>query len=118
MIHAGSHERSIEALMGRLADVAAVDEYVWVEYVKQYPQAQDMLVELERMGPFPFTPIVASAEVSKKDVVRLNKSLVEMKKSKQGRQHLKKFGLDGFVKVDKDFYAPIEDMLNEIPDKK
>ncbi len=114
MIHAGSHERSIEALLGGLADVAAVDEYVWVEYVKKHPQARMKLVELERMGPFPFTPIVASAEVSKKNIVNLRKTLLGMNETEQGRGYLRKFGLDGFIQVDKDFFYPIEKMLKKV----
>lgn len=113
MVHSGSHERSIEALQGGLADVAAVDEYVWVEYLKKYPQAKNELVEIERMGPFPFTPIVAGSAVSKKKIITMNKILGSMKESEQGKKYLDSFGLDGFVQVSIDFFDPIEKMLNK-----
>lgn len=118
MIHSGSHEKSIEALLGGLADVAAVDEYVWVEYLKQHPQAGQELVEIERMGPFPFTPIVAGTAVSGKKLLALNAALTSMQASEKGRKYLSGFGLDGFMQVDKKFFAPIEDMLEVLSGSK
>jgi len=34
LLDAGNHEGSIEALLNGLADVAAVDEYIWLTYIK------------------------------------------------------------------------------------
>ncbi len=110
-IDAGSHENSIKALLGGLADVAAVDEYVWVEYVKEHPEAAQRLTELERMGPYPFTPIVAGPKVDAATLKKLQDALTGMK---AGSQIMLNLGLDGFTLEPVNFYEPIAKMLEAI----
>ena len=114
LINAGSHENSIESLLSGLADVAAVDEYVWVEYAKAHPEAADKLQVLESMGPYPFTPIVAGPGVDLADMKRLQDALTTMKAGTRGKAALGYLGLDGFVVEPVTFYAPIEKMLDAI----
>ncbi len=114
LLNAGNHEGSIEALLSGLADVAAVDEYIWLAYLKDYPQANHKLREIERMGPYPFTPIVASRGVSQQQVNKLMHALTNMHNDLQGKQILQQFNLDKFVNKNPDFYNPIRDMLNEV----
>ncbi len=114
LIDAGSHERSIEALLSGLADVAAVDEYVWVQYAKAHPDAVGKLQVLERMGPYPFTPIVAGTGVDPAAMKRLENALTGMKADGKGHVLLENLGLDGFVLEPARFYTPIEKMLNAI----
>lgn len=111
LINTGSHERSIEALLSGLADVAAVDEYIWVEYQRTHPKAANVLHELERMGPFPFTPIVAGPKVRQVDIEGLQNALTNLTETPDGRSLLDWFGLDGFVRKTPAFYDPIEKML-------
>lgn len=117
-IHTASHEKSIEALLGGLGDVAAVDEYVWVSFLRMHPQAADRLSELERMGPFPFTPIVAGVGVTEERRRRMTQALLSMDSDAQGRRLLAGFGLDGFVEVDVAFFEPIADMLKAVSGQK
>lgn len=114
LLNAGNHEGSIQALLSGLADVAAVDEYIWVAYLHDFPDAKNKLHEIERMGPYPFTPIVASQGVSKNDINKLTAALVKMKNDKKGRELLQKFNLDDFVKKDTEFYNPIRTMLSKV----
>jgi phosphonate transport system substrate-binding protein len=117
LVRAGTHERSIEALMGGLADVAAIDEYVWVEYVRANPVAGEVLREVERMGPFPFTPIVAGREVAAVDVERLTQALEGLTAEPEGRDVMAQFGLDGFVREPVEFYQPIATMLDSLAEQ-
>lgn len=114
LLHAGNHERSIEALMNGLADVAAIDEYVWVEYLKVHPAAATTLHEIARLGPFPFTPIVAGQAVSGERIAQLQQALLSLSSRPAGQQLLQSFGLDGFSKQTADFYLPIEKMLRQL----
>lgn len=114
MIDAGSHERSIEALLSGLADVAAVDEYVWVQYVRAHPGTAGKLHELERMGPYPFTPVVAGTGVDAATMKRLQDALTRMNADARGKVLLSDLGLDGFVQEPVNFYAPIARMLDVI----
>lgn len=113
-LHTGNHERSIVAVANGLADVAAVDEYVWVEYLRANPDIEQKVKIIERQGPFPFTPIVAGRGLDAGLVERLQRALVGLKQDRQGRKLLDEFGLDGFVTVSDDFYQPIEAMLRTL----
>ncbi|MDQ6997079.1 MAG: PhnD/SsuA/transferrin family substrate-binding protein [Mariprofundus sp.] len=114
LMHTGLHEYSLEALLAGQADVANIDEYVVDEYFKANPDMKDKLVILERLGPFPFTPIVAGKDVPESAVIRLQQALVSMHEDAQGATMLKQFGLDGFVVKPVSFYQPIVDMLNAV----
>ncbi len=109
-LHAGNHEKSIEALLNGLANVAAVDEYVWLEYLKKNPHAADEVHEIQRLGPYPFTPIVTGKATSQATLTKLQQALINMSSTIAGRKLLKKFSMDGFVIKDDSFYQPIADM--------
>ncbi len=110
-INAHNHVGSIEAVLGGLADVAAVDEYVLVEFQRKNPEAAKELQILEKLGPFPFTPIVAGNKVKQSILDKLQHTLLTMSTTRQGRDLLIRFGLDGFVAKDTSFFRPIEEML-------
>ena len=114
LINAHDHTGSIEALLGGLAQVAAVDEYIWVEYKRANPDAGKRLKEIARMGPFPFTPIVAGKGVNQEVVNNLQQALTDMVQDQEGKGILNDLHLNGFVVKSPSFYQPIEEMLNYI----
>ncbi len=114
LLNTGNHESSINALLNSLADVAAVDEYVWLTYLKKHPEANKAVHEIERMGPFPFTPIVAGNEISADNISKLSSTLLNMNDDAEGRKLLSEFYLDGFVEKEPAFYQPVKNMLEEV----
>ena len=114
LMHTGLHEYSLEALLSGQADVANIDEYVVVEYFKANPDAKDKFVILEKLGPFPFTPIVAGKAVPESTIKRMQQALVGMHTDEEGAVMLQQFGLDGFVVKPISFYQPVADMLKAI----
>ncbi len=106
-INTGLHEKSIEAVYRGVADVAAIDEYVWVEYTKKHPKFQKELHVIEKIGPYAFTPIVAGKEVSKETIKKIQEVLIGMNKEELAR-FKKDFNMDGFVLKDKSFYESIK----------
>jgi len=114
LLNTHNHENSITAVINKLADVTAVDEYVWHSYLKKHPEAGKLLHEIERMGPFPFTPIVAGNEVSADDIHKLSSTLLNMRDDAEGKKLLAEFHLDGFVEKTPAFYQPIKNMLKEV----
>jgi phosphonate transport system substrate-binding protein len=114
LLNAGNHEGSIQALLNGLADVAAIDEYVWLAYLKLHPENKNKLKELERMGPFPFTPIVSGKNLSKKNINNIALALTNMSNNAEGKKLLTAFYLDGFVIKKPAFYQPISDMLEKV----
>lgn len=114
LIKSGNHENSITALMNGMGDVASVDEYVWVEYVKRNPQVLAELQEIKRTGPYPFSPVVAANGVTKQKIRALREALADMKNTEEGKHILGNLGLDGFSNKPEFFFKPVKDMLNFI----
>ena len=112
MINSGSHENSIVALLNGLADVAAIDEYVWVEYTRKHRQALKKLHEIERTGPYPFTPLVAAKGIDKETMDKIRNALLNISHTQAGSEILSQLGLDGFVIKSEEFYKPVQDMLD------
>lgn len=109
-LHAGTHERSLEALYKGLANVGAIDEYIWFNYTKSKPEIAERLHVIDEIGPFPFTPIVAGSQVPKDVIKNIQDALVKL--DGEGLKTLdKNFGLDGFVIKDDSFYQPIKEMM-------
>jgi len=114
LINAGTHEGSIEAVLGGLADVANVDEYILDRYLQSHPAAKSQIIRLKQYGPFPFTPIVAGRDTPPAAITRLQQALVHMAEDSDGKQILDQMGLDGFVVKPVSFYRPIAAMLQAI----
>ena len=114
LLHTGDHERSIRAVIGGLADVAAVDEYVWEVYRRRWPEEAARVRVVQALGPFPFTPVVAGREVDGTTLRRLTRTLTGMGETPAGRRLLEQLYLDGFVERRPDFYRPLARMLEEL----
>jgi phosphonate transport system substrate-binding protein len=114
LLRAGNHEHSIEAVVNGLADVAAVDEFVWVEYVRSHPEARRQLRVIERYGPYPFTPLVAGRTLPPDALHSLQEALTGMAADPEGRKLLTELGLDGFVVRTAEFFEPIGRMLRSL----
>lgn len=112
-ILAGTHEKSIDSIYRGLADVGAIDEYVWVEYIKRKPHISEKLHVIQKTGPYPFTPIVAGKNVNKKDLVKIKNALISMNKEEL-MAFKKDFSMDGFVNKEADFYDPIKENMKYI----
>jgi phosphonate transport system substrate-binding protein len=114
LMHARNHEGSISAVLSGIADVAAIDEYIMDEYFKTHPDARKALREVERYGPFPFTPIVAGNGVTDDILSKFQQTLTELPMDTEGKQMMNKFSLDGFVTKPPSFYDSIAHMLRTV----
>ncbi len=117
MINSGNHKNSIISLLNGLADVAAIDEYIWVEYIKKHPQTLLVLHEIERTGPYPFTPVVAGKNASQATIKKVREVLTHMSSDRQGKLILKNIGMDGFVNKPASFYRPVGEMIDLVNKK-
>ena len=112
-IPTGTHEAAIEAVSNGLADVAAIDEYVWDEYVRTRSHITKKLHIIEKTGPFPFTPIVVGSGVTNDVLNKIKKSLIELTPTEL-ESFKNDFHMDGFILKDPSFYDPIKKMLHYI----
>lgn len=109
-IRAGSHEKSIEAIYRGLADVGAIDQYIWDIYTQKRPELLEKLHVIQESGPYPFTPIVAGKNVASDTLKKIRRALTEME-TEELNQFKADFKMDGFVVKEKTFYQPIKDMI-------
>ncbi len=70
-------------------------------------------VLLFKSRPLPFWSIIAAPKVSKSDVAKMQKALIDMENSEEGKKILAKIGVKGWVAGDPKEYV---DMLNWIGD--
>ncbi|WP_198262807.1 phosphate/phosphite/phosphonate ABC transporter substrate-binding protein [sulfur-oxidizing endosymbiont of Gigantopelta aegis] len=109
-INAGTHEKSIDAIYRGIADVGAIDEYIWDNYTKDKPEILDRLHIIEKIGPFPFTPIVAGSQVNEETINNIKKALINMT-ANELKHFNEQFQMDGFVEKEDSFYQPIKEMM-------
>lgn len=110
----GNHEKSIEAVLNSLADVTAVNAYVWFEYAKKKPEAHTRLSIMQQLGPFPLPPIVAGEKVPKESIETLRRVFVNMAKTDEGKALLQEMNFDGFILKPPSFYDPIKEMIESL----
>jgi len=63
-VHTGSHLRSLESIVQRDIDAAAIDSNVLRRFFVEHPEMEDQLRVVESWGPFPIQPIVLRSELS------------------------------------------------------
>lgn len=114
LMHTGLHQDTIRAVAAGLADVGNVDSYIYEEFIKQHPDIASKLKVIDRLGPYPFTPIVAGKNIAPETLLRIKQALLGMHKDRQGKVILNQLGLDGFVERPESFYEPVAHMLNEL----
>lgn len=114
LMNTGLHENAIGVVLAGQADVANINEYILVEYFRSHPESRQHLAVLEKLGPLPFTPIVAAHGVSDTTIHRLQSALISMHQDPVGAEILNDFGLDGFVIKQPAYYQPIATMLEAL----
>jgi phosphonate transport system substrate-binding protein len=92
---AHSHPNVVEAVAEGLAEGGAVDGYVWEVLAEVMPALTSRTRVLQRSPDFGFPPIVAGAHVDAAVRSRVQKALLAMHESADGRAVLDELRLDG-----------------------
>jgi phosphonate transport system substrate-binding protein len=91
---AHSHPNVVEAVAEGLADAGAVDGYVWDVLAEVMPAHTARTRVLQRSPEFGFPPLVAGAHVDARTRERVQRALLSMHESPDGRAVLKELRLD------------------------
>ena len=102
VIESGSHLQSIQSVLDKKADSAAIDHTLFEYWAKRNPGLAKTLRIIERLGPFPMPPLVISQSVPKEIKQQIQTALLEMPKDL-----LKEFDIKEFQKVDDASYDAI-----------
>ncbi len=77
VIRSGSHERSLDLLRAKRADVAAVDCVAYEMLRRRRPHALRNVRILTATDPYPAPPYVTSVSMSRYDVLRIRRAILE-----------------------------------------
>ncbi len=114
IIYTYSHAESIEAVAEGFVDGASVDSLVF-EYMKKInPDLISKVKIIEKLGPYPTTPIVINSNIPDRIKYKLRKALSDMNKDAEGRLILSRLGVDKFDLPAKIDYSPIRKMIETL----
>ena len=104
VIESGSHLQSIQRVLNKKADSAAIDHTLYEYWAKQNPSAASGLRIIKRLGPFPMPPLVIS-----KHVPDLLKQQIQIALLGMPKELLKAFDMLEFQNVTNQSYDPIRE---------
>jgi phosphonate transport system substrate-binding protein len=104
---AGSHDRSLQAVVDGFVDGAAVHGLVYSQFVAEDPSILRKVRVLVKSAPFGIPPIVAHPDLDPKLKKELLSVLLSMHESAEGKSILGKLQIDRFVVPGADLFASL-----------
>jgi len=93
---------------------ASVDSIVYEHTSLVAPHITNKLKIIQKFGPFPATPIVASRRLNPNTVEAIKSALLVMHQDEEGRKILKNMGILGFTYLEPKHYETIAHMISYI----
>ncbi|OJX47122.1 MAG: phosphonate ABC transporter substrate-binding protein [Chloroflexi bacterium 44-23] len=109
-----NHDEAIRAVANKLADGAAVDSLVYEYAIARDPSLAKKVRVIHRSPPFGIPPVVVSLKLDPNLKQELQKVLLSMHDSAEGRIALKSIGVDKFVILDDHAYDDIRVLLSDV----
>lgn len=106
----GGHRRSLDQLVAGGLDAAVVDSVVRVD-ASRSSEDINQLHHVERLGPWPTQPLVASTRLPQEQVDELRDALLASNDDAAMQRELANASLARLVAVDADHYAPVRRAL-------
>lgn len=106
LVFTGSHNRSLDAVVGGDIDAAAIDSIVRRRAAAVAPRV-DALTLIERLGPWPVQPLVAGAGLPDAEVLSVRRRLLAAAQEPELQDELRAASLTGLVEVGADRYESI-----------
>ncbi len=102
---AGSHDAAILAVLNKEADIGAAKNTVFDQLVTENPRIEKELVILAASEVVPQNCLAVRKDLDPELKSALQKALIEMDKSDEGAETLRKFGARGFIDTrDSDYH--------------
>lgn len=102
----GGHHNSLDALVDAQLDAAVVDSVVRTTRARTDDRVANLRI-VERLGPWPVQPLVASVRLSSEAVSQARAALLASNDDPGMQSELHAAGLARFVPVDDNHYAPV-----------
>jgi ABC-type phosphate/phosphonate transport system substrate-binding protein len=113
IFESGSHSASIEMILSRIVDGAAIDSTVLEWNAAQGAGLMDEIRVIETIGPSPIPPWVISRRVPRVLRARLRELLIGMEQDPEGRVILERGRIARFVLAHDRDYDPIRRMATQ-----
>lgn len=113
LIYTYEHGESIKAVLEDFVDGASVDSLVYEQFAKRFPNEAAKLKIVEKLGPFPMSPLVTKKALNEELFKKIQNSFLNMHKDKEGETILKDLSLDKLA-LPKDDFKKIEEIMNFI----
>lgn len=108
------HAESIHAVAVGFVDGASVDSIVYDAFVRFNPDIAKEIKIVQKMGPFPSTPLVVRRALSEDKKKALRLAVTTMHSDPMGKKILFRLGIERFEYRPLYDYTPIADMINSL----
>ena len=109
----GGHRRSLDRVAAGTLDAAVVDSVVRAD-ASRTDRRIASLHHIERLGPWPTQPLVASTRLPQEQVDELRDALLASNDDERMQRELAAAALVRFVAVDAEHYAPVRQALERV----
>jgi len=113
-VYTYEHSESINAVLDNFVDGASVDSLVYEQFSKRFPDKIKNIKIVQKLGPFPMSPIVAHKGISQELFQKIQAVLVGMGETNEGREIFNELSLDKLNMPNGETYANIEAMMDFI----
>lgn len=112
ILKSGSHTKSIQMVVDKTVDTAAVDSTVLASYLRQNPKQKDAVTVLKSFGPLPIYPVVFNTRLPDDLKGKITQALLDISSKKEWAERLDTFGVTGFKPVDMIRYDKEKELLD------
>ncbi len=108
------HDKSIEAVAGKLVDGAAVDSLIWDYLNETGPELTSKTRIVKKSRPFGIPPVVVSKDIDPEIQQRLKEIFLHIHEDERGKEILDNIKIDRFIEVEDSHYDSIRKMKERI----
>ena len=109
-----NHDEAIRAVANKLADGAAVDSMVFDLAIARDSSLSKKIRVIHRSPPFGIPPVVVSPKLDEGLKRQLQKTLLNMGDTAEGRKALEAIGVEKFTTIDDHAYDDVRSLLSDV----
>ncbi len=109
-----NHDEAIRAVANKLADGASVDSMVYDFAIARDPGLAKKIRVIHRSPPFGIPPVVVSPKLDDNLKLQLQKVLLNMSDTAEGRKALEAIGVEKFTTIDDHAYDSVRNLLSDV----
>ncbi len=109
-----NHDEAIRAVANKLADGAAVDSLVYEFALARDPGLGQKIRVIHRSPPFGIPPVVVSPRLDESIKLELQKAILNMGATAEGREALESIGVEKFTTIEDQAYDSVRLLIADV----